>query len=55
MIQDVGMVRMCCGVAPILFGWFLSVPSLHAQAYFHSENYFVTCSCCFLVELILEW
>ena len=23
---------MCCGVVPILFGWFLSVPSLHACA-----------------------
>ena len=21
---------MCCGVIPILFGWFLRVPSLHA-------------------------
>ena len=22
---------MCCGVVPILFGWFLRVPSLHAS------------------------
>ena len=29
MAQDVGMVWMCCGVVPILFGWFLSVSSLH--------------------------
>ena len=24
---------MCCGVVPILFGWFLSVPSLHALVF----------------------
>ena len=28
--QDVGMVWRCCGVIPIYFGWFSSVPSLHA-------------------------
>ena len=31
---------MSCGVIPILFGWFLRVPSLHACACFHSENFF---------------
>ena len=25
---------MCCGVIPILFGWFLRVPSLHALVSF---------------------
>ena len=30
MAQDVGMVWMCCGVVPILFGWFMRTPSLHA-------------------------
>ena len=29
MAQDVGMVWKYCGVIPILFGWFLWVPSLH--------------------------
>ena len=29
MAQDVGMLWMCCGV-PVLFDWFLRVPSLHA-------------------------
>ena len=24
---------MCCGVIPILFGWFLSIPSLHALVF----------------------
>ena len=24
---------MCCGVVPILFGWFLRVPSLHALVF----------------------
>ena len=24
---------MCCGVVPILFGWFLSVPSLHVHVF----------------------
>ena len=24
---------MCCGVIPILFGWFLRVPSLHALVF----------------------
>ena len=24
---------MCCGVVPILFGWFLSVPSLHVLVF----------------------
>ena len=33
---------MCCGVVPILFGWFLRVPSLHSLV-FISENFFVTC------------
>ena len=33
MAQDVGMVWMCCGVIPILFGWFLRVPSLHALVF----------------------
>ena len=28
MAQDVGMLGKCCGVIPIFFGWFLSVPSL---------------------------
>ena len=32
---------MCCGVVPILFGWFLRVPSLHALVFI--ENFFVTC------------
>ena len=32
--QDVGMVWMCCGIVPILFGWFLSVPSPHALVSF---------------------
>ena len=32
---------MCCGVVPILFGWFLSVPSLqNACACFPLENFF---------------
>ena len=24
---------MCCGVVPILFGWFLRVPSLHVLVF----------------------
>ena len=24
---------MCCGIVPILFGWFLRVPSLHALVF----------------------
>ena len=24
---------MCCGIVPILFSWFLSVPSLHALVF----------------------
>ena len=24
---------MCCGVVPILFGWFLSIPSLHVLVF----------------------
>ena len=24
---------MCCGVVPILFGWFLRVPSVHALVF----------------------
>ena len=39
MAQDVWMVWMCCGVVPMLFGWFLSIPSLQH----HLENFFVTC------------
>ena len=37
---------MCCGVVPIMFGWFYE-GSIPACAGFHSENFFVTCSCCF--------
>ena len=33
MAQDVGMVWICCGVVPILFSWFLRVPSLHALVF----------------------
>ena len=33
MAQDVEMMWKCCGVIPILFGWFLSVPSLHALVF----------------------
>ena len=33
---------MCCGVVPILFGWFLRVPSLDALNCFHLEIFFVT-------------
>ena len=32
---------MCCGVVPILFGWFLRVPSLHALV-FIQKTFFVT-------------
>ena len=32
MAQDVGIVWMCC-IVPILFGWFLSVPSLYALVF----------------------
>ena len=30
---------MCCGVVPILFGWFLSVPSLYALVFI--RNFFI--------------
>ena len=54
--QDVGMVRMCCGVVPILFGWFLRVPCIPTCACFHSENLFVTCSCyCFFRIMSQKW
>ena len=33
MAQDVEVMWKCCGVIPILFGWFLSVPSLHALVF----------------------
>ena len=33
MAQDVGMMWKCCGVVPILFAWFLRVPSLHAPVF----------------------
>ena len=33
MAQDVGMVWKCCGVVPILFAWFLRVPSLHVLVF----------------------
>ena len=45
MAQDVGM--MYCGVIPILFGWFLWIPSLHLLV-FIKQMFFVTCSCVFL-------
>ena len=32
---------MCCGVVPILFGWFLRIPSLHALV-FIQKTFFVT-------------
>ena len=46
---------MCCGVVPILFGWFLRVPSLHALVFIWKT--FVTCSCCFcycFLEVVRE-
>ena len=47
---------MCCGVVPILFGWFLIVPSLHALV-FIQKTFFVTCLCSFLglfLEMVRE-
>ena len=43
---------MCCGVVPILFGWFLSVPSLHALVFLWKTfcDLFVP----FFLELFLE-
>ena len=42
---------MCCGVIPILFGWCLRVPSLHALV-FIQKTFFVTCSCCFVFLIV---
>ena len=42
---------MCCGVIPILFGWFLRVPSLHALVFIW-KKIFVTCL--FFFKLVLE-
>ena len=33
MAQDLGMVWKCCGIVPILFGWFLRVSSPHALVF----------------------
>ena len=32
---------MCCGVVPILFGWFLRVPSLHALVFIRKTFLFL--------------
>ena len=44
---------MCCGVVRILFGWFFE-GSIHTCACFPLENFFVTCSRCFFLELFLR-
>ena len=43
---------MCCGVVPILFGWFLSVPSLHALLFLWKT--FCDLFVLFFLELFLE-
>ena len=47
MAKDVGMVWMCCGVVPILFGWFLRVlsprPLVFIQKTFLWLQYFCVC------------
>ena len=40
---------MCCGVIPILFGWFLRVLSLHVLLF----TFFVFFSCCFFLFVCL--
>ena len=43
---------MCCGVVPILFGWFLSVPSLHALVFLWKN--FLDLFVLIFLELFLE-
>ena len=41
---------MCCGVVPILFGWFLSVPSLHVLVFLWKTflDLFTSCMCIYV-------
>ena len=43
---------MCCGVVPILFGWFLRVPSLHMLV-FIKKTFFDLFLLFFFLELFL--
>ena len=45
MAQDVEMMWKCCGVIPILFGWFLSVPSLHALVFIQKTILWLVAIC----------
>ena len=43
MAQDVGVVQMCCGVIPILFGWFFRVLSLHVLVFIRKTFLWLYC------------
>ena len=53
MAQDVGMVESV-GCHPHLV-WLVFEGSIPTCACFHSENFFVTCSCCFFVSFFFLW
>ena len=53
MAQDVGMAQMCCGVVPILFGWFLRVPSLHALVFIW-KTFLGLVPAAFFIEVVRE-
>ena len=44
---------MCCGVVPILFSWFLRVPSLHALVFIRKPFLSLVPAACFL-EVVRE-
>ena len=45
---------MCCGVVPILFSWFLRVPSLHALVFVHKTVLSIVPAAFFLFCFFLE-
>ena len=52
MAQDVGMVESIAVSSPSIV-WLIFEGSIPTCACFHSENFFVTCSCCFFLFLFL--
>ena len=46
MAQDVGMVESIAVSSPSIV-WLVFEDSIPTCSCFHSENFFVTCSCCF--------
>ena len=55
MAQDVARDgRKYCGVIPMHLVWLVFEGSNPTCACFHSENFFVTCSCCFFVSFVFQ-